>query len=386
MPPFQQGIREYFGADECPDRSWSYLHATDQAWIRRIALAGGEDPGIIGYSEMQDLRPDDRRRRIRQLEDWYKAWPYVRTEQVKNIERHLAALPEPRPQLDDELLDVPFITGPPGTGKTALLKRAAVEALCRAAWDRRLEMEDSPHLSNRLVEPDWRPVIYHSTDGNPIVKTFFTHLCHEIGAPEGSDPQVAFQKAVIRHGVQTVFIDEVQMINFDGQYGMYLHNALKALQNMNVRVVLAGHNVRSMLVQRKTSAQNATQFQSIARWAFQDLERYPHETKPQIDEWRKLLKKLESHVRLAGHKHNDPVFSTEFEEHLWVSTLGYINSLASLITGASLTASRTRSQRITAEIIDAVRLNERVQQGRAHRLRNWRAGLFEWSTRAQESP
>ena len=94
-------------------------------------------------------------------------------------------------------------------------------------------------------------MIYHSADGNPMVKTFFTHLCHEIGVPAGSDPQVAFRLAVLRHGIQTVFIDEVQMINFDGQHGMYLHNALKALQNMNVRVILAGHNVRRLLVRRR---------------------------------------------------------------------------------------------------------------------------------------
>jgi len=385
MHPYHPGIREYSGGDESPEKSWDYLHVNDQEWIRRIALAGSEDPGIVSYIEMQSLRPDDRRRRIRQLEDWYKAWPFVHTEQVRNIKRHLAALPESRPQQDDELLDVPFITGPPGTGKTALLKRAAVEALCRAAWDRRLEMEDLPSEPRRLVEPDWRPVIYHSTDGNPLVKTFFTHLCHEIGAPEGRDPQVAFQKAILRHGVQSVFIDEVQMINFDGQYGMYLHNALKALQNMNVRVILAGHNVRSLLVPRKTAAQNATQFQSVARWAFQDLEPYPHKTKPQITEWRSLLEELESHLRLAGHKPRETVFSVELEEHIWVSTLGYVNALASLITGASLTASRTRSQRITSEIIDSVKLNERAQQGRNLRLRAWRAGLFDWSLRGRES-
>lgn len=384
MERLESGIREFFGADEDPDKSWGYLHPTDQAWIRRIALAGGEDPGVLSYEGVQELRPDDRRRRMRRIEDWYKAWPYVRTEQVKEIERHLATLPEPRPLLDDELLDVPLVTGPPGTGKTFLLKRAAVRALCRAAWDRRLSLEDSPPSSDLLVEPNWRPVIYHSTDGNPIVKTFFTHLCHEIGVPAGGDPQVSFGQAVERHGVQTVFIDEVQMINFDGQYGMYLHNALKALQNTNVRVVLAGHNVRQMLVRRKTSAQNATQAQSIARWAFQELERYPHENTVQVAEWRMLLRGLEAHVRLAGHEPKAPVFSVEFEEHLWVSTLGYVNALAALITGACLTASRTRSQRITAEIIDAVRLNERVARGRTQRVQSWRAGFFNWASNAAE--
>lgn len=374
-------IRAFFGGDEHPEQSWAYLHRADQAWIARIALAGGDDPGVLSTSELRALGPDEQRRRRRRLEDWYKAWPYARTEQLKAVERHLATLPEPRPHSDDELLDVPLITGPPGAGKTFVLKREAVRALCRAAWDRRLEDDDGGHTPARpLVRPDWRPVVFHSTDGNPAVKAFFGHLCHEIGVPAGSEPQAAFRLAVLRHGVQTVCIDEVQMINFDGQKGMYIHNAIKALQNMNVRVILAGHNVRSKFEQRKTAAQNATQTQSIARWAFLDLARYPHRTEAEIIEWRSLLRTLESHVRLAGHEPGEPVFSKTFEEHLWVATLGYMNHLATLITSVCLTAARTTNQMITAKVIDSIRLSERAETGRADRQAAWRAGKFDWTT------
>lgn len=374
-------IRTYFGSDEHPSSSWMQLHAVDQRWISRIALAGGDDPGVLSYDALRKLGGDDRRRRLRALEDWYKAWPYVRTEQVRAVEDHLAQLPEPQPGDDNNLLDVPVITGPPGVGKTAILKRAAVRALCTAAWDRRLE-GTTEQTGDGSVHPDWRPVIFHSIDGNPRVNAFFSHLCDELSVPATKDPQMAFQKAALRHGVQYVFIDEVQMINFDGQYGMYLHNAIKALQNLNLRVVLAGHNMRDLLVEQRTVAQNATQTQTIARWAFQDLARYPHETKADITQWRTLLRGLDAHIRLAGHEPGEPVFSDQFEEHLWVSTLGYVNAVAALVTGACLAATRTPGQRITSEIIDAVRLNERVARGREPRLKGWRSGKFRWSANA----
>ncbi len=55
-------------------------------------------------------------------------------------------------------------------------------------------------------------MIFHSAAGNPHVKTFFlfAHLCDQLSSRRRKDPQVAFQKAALRHGVQYVFIDEVR--------------------------------------------------------------------------------------------------------------------------------------------------------------------------------
>lgn len=115
-------------------------------------------------------------------------------------------------------------------------------------------------------------------------------------------------------------------------------------------------------------------------------DRLSAKTSYDIAEWRGLLRGLEQHIRLAGHEEGTSVLSEDFEEHLWVTTLGYVNALAALLTGVCLTASRTKTQRITAKIIDSIRLNERVARGREYRLDSWRERRFNWATDASSNP
>lgn len=73
-------IRRFFGKDEHPELSWTYLHPADRAWIETVVLAEGNDPGILSSTGLQDLGSDDQRRRLRRVDDWHKAWPTVRTQ------------------------------------------------------------------------------------------------------------------------------------------------------------------------------------------------------------------------------------------------------------------------------------------------------------------
>lgn len=373
-------IASWFGEDEHPERSWELLHTADRRVIESVALGGGEDPGYLDAQQYQDLPGDDRRRRMIAIERWTESKPYVRTTQLRAIERALASFPSPRPDDDPDLLDVPLITGPPGSGKTYFLKRARVRALCGSAWDRRLALDYPAPTSDRLIVDEWRPVMFRSMDGNLRPKQFFRLLCEQLGAPTGDDPQRDFERAVRRHGVQWLFLDEMQMVNFDGQYGRYLQDALKALQNMGLRLVLCGHNMRSMLGRQRTAAQLAAREQFVARVAFLDINRYPRDQDHEVAEWRFILRKLEARLRLSGHQPCETVLSEQFEEFLWVTTLGYVNALTTLVTKATVAASKSPGQRLTERVFNDIRLNERVQPGRGRRLDQWRANTFLWST------
>lgn len=376
----RQEVLELFGDDPHPEASWRLLEATDQGFIEQIALRAGDDPGRLTPTELRNLDADTRRRRERSLQQWYQSWPYMRTRQYRLAERRIAALPEPKPGRVPDLLAAPFVTGESGVGKTFFLKHVAARAMAQCAWDRRLDLEDGLIEADPMYRSTWRPVIWHSLQGNPTPKTLFRTLCQSIGAPTGDDPHASFTQAAHRHGVRWIFLDEMQMVNYDGQYGRYLHDALKALQNQGFRLVMGGHNMRSVFRRQKTAAQNAARMQSEARWAFVDFSRYEHRSVQQVKEWRTLLGRLDDRLRLAGHEPGERVLSAQFEEYLWVSTLGYANSLATLITDACIGAMQTPSQRITRALLDDSGVEDRVAQGRHERIRLWESGRLSWST------
>lgn len=377
--PMPGAVLALFSQDDHPEASWRLIAEPERRFVEDVVKADFLDPGWLSLEELAALSRDDRRRRQIHLERWHSYRPLVRTRQVTNALMQLASWPDPQPSSTAEQTPVPVITGAPGTGKSKLLNQVAAEAIALAATDRRLlgggDRDDGSGIRSHQFA-----VVRLSLPGRVQDKQLFARLCESIGVPSGADAHGSFERAIYRHGIRFVLIDEMQFINFDGQHGRYVHDALKSIQNMGVRLILAGHNIREMLKEQTLATREAARLQSEARWSWIDLSAYPHKTKQDLREWKKLLAAYEGRLRLAGHPEGDRVFTEEFEEYIWVSTLGYANHLSTLLTKASVIASKAPSQRITRDVLDAATIEIRAQKGREARLHLWEAGRFSWST------
>jgi len=364
-------VRRLFGEDPYPEQSWALMAEQDRSFVLGVAGADVPDPGLLQVG----AGPDERRRHRAALEDWHHSWPYLRTRQTAGAEMQYRTVRSPQPRRTADLIPITLITGPPGTGKTKLMRRVAAETMCHAAWDARIGISAPLHDDGLFAAPR-RDVVVVDLPKKQAEQQLFALLCQQVGAPFDKDARAAFVRAVERHRIRWVFVDEIQFINFDGQTGKYVHDGFKSLQNMGVRVVLAGHDMRQQLAAQRSGAREAARVQSEARWMLIELEPYRRSTKTEMAEWKKLLQRIEQRIRLSGHTPGEAVLSEEFEEYLWVATLGYMSHVSTLVSGAVNVAAATADQRITRKILDMVAVEQRAQDGRAQRLQLWDAGRF----------
>ncbi|MBT1665414.1 AAA family ATPase [Curtobacterium flaccumfaciens] len=351
------------------------LSAADRAFIEETEGQRVFDPGTRTLDEIRAMSADERVLYQHQRAQWHASMPFVYTAQAEPAMQALtvsalAASGSPRHQRG-----VPVVSGPPGVGKSFIVRQFAVNELRRLArLDHLLGHAPDPDRSFDVAE---RAVLYIVLEDGVDVRGMYFTILRELGWPaERRDPSVQVQRALHACRTRLLVLDEIHNVKFDGATGRHVHLALKWLTNIGTRVVLCGNDIGWMLTDRLKGPGESSRRQSQGRWIPIPVTPMPYDSAAARSAWGDLLYEYELRLRIPGQPAREGWLCVELADYFWVSTLGYLNSLATLIDSAAAAVAWDGTEHITRIVLDNILLEEHVQSGRTARISMLDQGRF----------
>jgi hypothetical protein len=345
----------------------SRLSYADRAFIDETENFATPDPGTKTMPEMAALTPDERMLYQHQRAQWQASMPFLYTAEAERAMKALTVSALAATNKAIHQRGVPVVSGPPGVGKSFIVRQFTVNELRRHARLDYLLGASADSETDFYAEE--RSALYIVLEDGVDVRGMYHTILRELGWPaERRDPSAQVQRALRACRTRLLVLDEIHNVKFDGATGRHVHLALKWLTNIGTRVVLCGNDIGWMLTDPPKSGAESSRRQSQGRWIPIPVNPMRYRTTSEKEAWGDLLLEYEDRLRLPGQKSREGWLSVDLAEYLWVSTLGYLNSLATLIDSAAAAVAWDGTECITRSVLDDQLLEEHVQSGRTARL------------------
>ncbi|HEV8653544.1 MAG TPA: ATP-binding protein [Actinomycetes bacterium] len=336
-----------------------YSLSRKEGWRRYVDTAARTRPERLTIRQLAALSEQAREEYDETRHDWHANFGILRTPQLAAVHDELDQIVASNRQDPDRVRGAAVIDALPGLGKTTIANTFARQ-LDRAEITRRGPLTEQGH--ERI------PVFRVGLTSNTTLRTLNRMICQFYGHP-GIDRANAAQLA--SHAVDCVLscqtrlgvIDDVHFINPRRKDGLDVSNHLKWLANelpVTFLYVGVGLAERSFFAEG-LAGHNIVLAQTARRWTRLEVPAFEIVSDQGRQHWRGLLKATERQLALASQR---PGMLVELADYLFERTSGHIGSFVTLIIRGCLRAIRTGQERLTAELLDGVRIDEASEQAR----------------------
>lgn len=338
-----------------------YRLTTKEGWLERVTAPLRPVPPELSRAQLDRLDTTARARFDEARKIWHANIGPIATPQMEQITAELEEIVDANRQDGDKVKPAAVIDAWPGLGKTTLVTRFATQ-FHREQIALRGEFTSAGH--QRL------PVAYLSLGSNTSMRSLNSMLCTFYGHPgahTGNAQRLADRATTCVQACETrlIVIDDVHFLDLHRRNDREVANHFKWLATQfPVTFIFVGVGIESRgLLSEGLSVQHVGLSQTARRWTPLGLEPFELRTKQGRRDWRALLLAIERDVRLVDKSKG--MLADELAEYVYARSTGHFQSLMSLIQRGCVRAMRTGEERLTAELLDSVKIDAAAERSRS---------------------
>jgi hypothetical protein len=336
-----------------------YSLSRKEGWRRYVDTPPRDPPERLPHDQLSLLGAGAREDYDEARHDWHANFGTLRTPQLAAAHDELELIVSAGRQDPDRVRGAAVIDALPGLGKTT-----AANSFARGFDRAQIRRYGPVTAEGHERVPVFRVGLTSNTTLNRMICEFYGHP----GTSRASAAELASHAldCVLSCETRAGIIDDVHFIDPRRKDGLDVSNHLKWLANeLPVTFIYAGVGLagRRFFAEGLTG-ENAVLAQTARRWTRLEVPPFEITSDAGRQHWRGLLKAAERQLVLSRAR---PGMLTGLADYLFERTTGHIGSFVTLITRGCFRAIRTGEERLTAGLLDSVRIDEASEQAR-HQL------------------
>jgi len=342
------------------DLERDYTLSRKEGWFQRAEAPARTTPEAFTREQLDALRSTERRRYDASRAVWHANLGPIVTPQMQSVFDDLEEIVESNRQDGDRVRSSAVLSAFPGLGKSTVAVSFGVRY-----HREQIELYGASTAGGH----DRIPVAFVGLTSSTTMRSLNAALCRFFDHPgwqRGTANQLADRATdcVLSCATRLIIIDDVHFLDMNRRDGREVANHFKWLASQfPVTFLFVGVGVlERQLPTEGLDPSYAALAQTARRWTTLLLDPFEISTEAGRLTWRRLLLAIERDLVLADAYRG--MLADDLADYLYARSTGHFASLMTLIARGCLRATKSKTERLTADLLDHIRNDEASEAAR----------------------